>query len=338
MKKREILVFSGESSDMLASIVCTLIRSDLNVRHASCQRRGWFNEQAPIVQLQHVRDAACVVFIQSLMPMASAFVQLCAMIDAAVRASARRIIVVMPYFPGRQDKKDDPWVDITPAWVLPALESLGGDRLERFISFDLHSGQIQGYARKPFDHLTALPSLVSALVKRCEEIKLTDATLVSPDAGGLKRVRNLSRMCHTKNIVIIDKERSAPGENQVRAVIGDPGEINVIVDDIGDTVGTVVEAAKAIKLKNKNARVYALFSHAVLGGTEKYTKALENVSHPAVDQFVVSNTIPVSHPFIRTGKVTVVSVAPVLAKALERILTGGSINEMFAEMGKEFDS
>ena len=340
--EKDILVFSGEASDDLAKAVCSEMaqisreRDEISTRFVECKKRDWFNERTPCVQLGHLRDAAAVVFIQSLMPMDSCFVQLCAMIDAAVRASAQKIIVVMPYFPGRQDKKDDPWVDITSAWVLPALEERGGEKLERFISFDLHSGQIQGYAKRPFDHLTALPVLISYL-KRERNINLKDVTLVSPDAGGVKRVRDLSRMAKTANIVIIDKERSAPGESVVREVIGNPGRISVIVDDIGDTLGTILEAAKAIKKKNALASVYALLSHAVLGGEKKRERALDNVRNEAIDHLVVSDTVRVPEVFLETGKVSVVSVAPLLASALERILTGGSINEMFLTLTKRLD-
>ncbi len=340
--EKDILIFSGEASDDLAKAVCsemsriTRDKDDLSTRYVECKKRDWFNERAPAIQLGHLRDAASVIFVQSLMPMDSCFVQLCAMIDAAVRASAQRIIVVMPYFPGRQDKKDAPWTDITAAWVLPALEERGGEKLERFISFDLHSGQIQGYAKRPFDHLTTLPVLISHL-KREHHINLSEVTLVSPDAGGVKRVRDLSRMCKTANSVIIDKERLTPGENIVREVIGNPGPVCVIVDDIGDTLGTIVEAAKAIKKKNDKASVYALLSHAVLGGEKKRERALDNIRHEAIDHLVVSDTVRVPDDFLATGKVSVVSVAPILASALERILTGGSINEMLQSLSKRLD-
>ncbi len=334
-----VVVFAGESSDALARSICRDLKKvrindhSIPVQFLECQKRGWFNDRAPETQLRHLRNAAYVVIVQSLIPVDSALTQLLSMCDAAVRASAQKISVVCPYFPGRQDKKKHPQVDITAAWIPGVIENVCKGRLDRFVSVDLHSAQIQGYANCPFDHLYALPVLLTEVGRRIN-VPLSDFTYVSPDSGGVDRVRTLTAGVRRTKLVIIDKERLAPGVTAVSEVIGDPGDQCIIVDDIGDSLGTLVEAARALKKKHQNARVYGMLTHAVFGGSLNRTRAIANINDDAVDHLFTTDTIPAAPEVLATGKVTVVSVAPLLARALERIFGGGSLNELFDQLKK----
>ena len=309
-----MIVFAGGSSEALTDAICTELGVSVGRRLLSRH-----NDGSPRTQLHERVRREIVVIVQSLFPMDRAWVELIAMIDAATRASASEIWVVMPYFAGRQDKGDEPRVDITAAWSLRMLESLVVDRI---FSLDLHSGQIRGFVGIPFDHLTVLPLLLEHLVKE-KRVSIAEASIVSPDAGGVKRARKLTHDCGASNMVIIDKERLAPGRNRAHTVIGDPAPVSIIVDDIADTLGTLCEAAAALKA-NGVEHVYAAVTHAVLGGN-----ALENLRlSKALDHLVVSDTIPASPEALATGKVSVVSTARVIAEVLRRIHSGESLQEM----------
>jgi ribose-phosphate pyrophosphokinase len=244
-----------------------------------------------------------------------ALMELLLMIDAAVGASAHRVIAVTPWFGySRQDKKSAPREPISARLVARMIESAGADRV---LTMDLHAGQNQGFFRNPVDHMTAL----FMLTQYFDDLGLTDLVVVAPDAGRVKLNKNFASKVGAE-LAILDKERPAQQVAEIGYVIGDvKGKTAVLVDDMIDTAGTLRAAAQTVRDEGAS-RVYAAATHAILSG-----KAYENLAAAGFEQIVVTDTIPV-----RAGapdNLRVLSCAELLTDSIRRIFTDDSVSEVF---------
>ncbi|MEA2247409.1 MAG: ribose-phosphate pyrophosphokinae [Solirubrobacteraceae bacterium] len=244
-----------------------------------------------------------------------ALMELLMMIDAAVGASAHRVIAVTPWFGySRQDKKSAPREPISARLVAHMLEAAGADRV---VTMDLHAGQVQGFFSIPVDHLTALMMLTQYF----DDLGLTDLVVVAPDAGRVKLNKKFASKIGAE-LAILDKERPAQQVAEIGYVIGDVrGKTAIIVDDMIDTAGTLKAAAQTV-LDEGASRVYAAATHPVLSGN-----AFENLASSGFEQVVVTDTIP-----LRAGapdNVRVLSTADLLTDCIRRIFTDDSVAEVF---------
>lgn len=239
------------------------------------------------------------------------------MIDAFKRASAERITAVIPYYSyARQDWKDRPRVPISARLIADLLEAAGADRV---LAMDLHSPQIQGFFSVPMDNLMAAP----VLVKYIHTLGLKDLVIVSPDAGGVGRARWFAKRLEA-DLAIIDKRRPSPNVAKVFNVIGEVKERDVIiVDDMVDTAGTLVQSAAALK-ENEALRVFAACTHPVLSG-----KAMERINDSSLEKIIVTNTIPMRNSSDSMDKFVVLSVAELFGEAILRINKGLSVSSLF---------
>lgn len=246
-----------------------------------------------------------------------ALMELLVMIDAAVGASAHRVIAVTPWYGySRQDKKSAPREPITARLVAKMIEGAGADRV---LSMDLHAGQVQGFFQKPLDHMTAMPILTQYI---SDQHLADDLVVVSPDAGRVKLAKKFAQKLGAE-LAILNKERPAHQVAEIGYVIGDvKGKTAILVDDMIDTAGTLCAAAETVH--NEGAkRVIAAATHPVLSG-----KAFENLENSPLEQIVVTDTIP-----LRPGapeKIKVITVADILTDSIRRIFSDDSVSEIFA--------
>ncbi|MDA0185695.1 ribose-phosphate pyrophosphokinase [Solirubrobacter phytolaccae] len=244
-----------------------------------------------------------------------ALMELLVMIDAAVGASAHRVIAVTPWFGySRQDKKSAPREPISSRLVAHMLEAAGADRV---LTMDLHAGQVQGFFSKPVDHMTAM----FILTQYFNDQQLEDLVVVSPDAGRVKLAKKFAEKVGAE-LAILNKERPAQQVAEISYVIGDvKGKTAVIVDDIIDTAGTLRAAGETVKDEGAK-RVFAAATHPVLSGN-----AFENLAASPFERIVVTDTIPV--PKDAPDNITVLSVADLLTDSVRRIFTDDSVAEVF---------
>ncbi len=236
------------------------------------------------------------------------------MIDAFKRASAERVTAVVPYYCyARQDWKERPRVPISARLIADLLEAAGADRV---LTMDLHSPQIMGFFSVPVDNLMAAP----VLAKYIQTLGLKDLAIISPDAGGVARARGFAKRVGAR-LAIIDKRRPAPNVAEVLHVIGEvKGKDVVILDDMVDTGGTLLQGVKALRREGAK-RIYAACTHAVLSG-----KAIEKIEGSDIEKLIVTNTIPLSKD---SQKVEVLSVAELFGEAIRRINEGSSVSSLF---------
>ncbi len=239
------------------------------------------------------------------------------MIDAFKRASAERITAVIPYYSyARQDWKDRPRVPISARLIADLLEAAGADRV---LAMDLHSPQIQGFFSIPMDNLIAAPVLVQYI----HALGLKNLVIVSPDAGGVGRARWFAKRLEA-DLAIIDKRRPAPNVAKIFNVIGEvKGRDVIIVDDMVDTAGTLVQSAEALREKG-GLRIFAACTHPILSG-----KAVERINGSSLEKLIVTNTIPLKNRSDSMDKFVVLSVAELFGEAILRINKGLSVSSLF---------
>jgi ribose-phosphate pyrophosphokinase len=266
---------------------------------------------------ENVRGADVFLVQPTSTPVDSHLMELCVMIDAFRRASASRITAVIPYYGyARQDRKDRPRVPISAKLVANILSAAGANRV---LTMDLHKAQIQGFFDIPVDHLFAAPVFIEYL----KSLQTDKLTVVSPDAGGAERARAYAKRLGAE-LAIVDKRRSEDGTAEVMHVIGTVADrVCVIQDDIIDTAGTMQKAALALK-ENGASRVLACAVHGVLSGP-----ALDRVKGSALEQLIVTNTIPQVGNAGICDKLEVLSVATLLAKAIQSIHDETSVSSLF---------
>ena len=257
----------------------------------------------------------CEVFlIQSTFPPADNLLELILTIDAAKRASAKHVTVVVPYFGyARQDRKDRPRVGIGAKVIANMIQSAGADRI---MTLDLHAGQIQGFFDIPVDHLYASRVFVPYL----RSLELENITFASPDVGGAKRARSYAGFFGA-NVVLCDKYRKRANEVASMQVIGDVTDANVIiVDDMCDTGGTLCKAAELLKEKGAKT-VRAAITHPVLSGS-----AYENIENSVLEELIVTDSIPLKQ---ESSKIKALSVDDMFGKAIRKLIDGESISSLF---------
>ncbi len=257
----------------------------------------------------------CDVFlIQSTCPPADNLMELLLMADAARRASATNVTLVVPYFGyARQDRKDRPRVSIAAKLIANVMQSAGADRL---ISMDLHAGQIQGFFDIPVDHLDGTAIFVPYL----KSLKLEALTFASPDVGGVARARAFAKY-FSADMVVCDKHRKRANEIASMQVIGDVTDRDVVlVDDLVDTGGTLCRAAQLLKDKGAKS-VRAICTHPVLSGN-----AYANINSSVLEELVVTDTLPLKQ---QSSRIKVLSVANLFAQAIHNVHSHGSISSLF---------
>ena len=306
-------LFSGSAHPDLTQEIADFL--GVSVGEARLQR---FADTEVAFQIEeNVRGADVFLVQPTSTPVDSHLMELCVMIDAFRRASASRITAVIPYYGyARQDRKDKPRVPISAKLVANILSAAGANRV---LTMDLHKAQIQGFFDIPVDHLFAAPVIIEYL----KSLQTDKFTVVSPDAGGAERARAYAKRLGAE-LAIVDKRRSEDGTAEVMHVIGTvAGLVCVIQDDIIDTAGTVQKAAVALK-ENGASRVLACAVHGVLS-----EPALDRVNESALEQLIVTNTIPQIGNAEACGKLEVLSVATLLAKAIQSIHDETSVSSLF---------
>jgi ribose-phosphate pyrophosphokinase len=267
--------------------------------------------------LENVRGVDAFAIQPTCNPVERNLFELLLMIDAMKRASAGRITAVLPYYGyARQDRKDKPRVPISAKLVASLLERAGADRV---LSLDLHAAQIQGFFDIPVDHLFAAP----VMIEHFRAAALPNITVVSPDAGGVERARAFAKRLNAP-LAIIDKRREQANVAEVMNIIGDVrGRNCIMVDDLIDTAGTLVKGAEAL-IEAGASGVAACATHAVLSGA-----AVNRIQESSLSEVVVTNSIPLREDARRCDKIRQLSVAPLLARAIQSIHEGGSISTLF---------
>ena len=309
----KLKIFCGTANEPLTEEICQF----LGIQRGQAHMTRFSDGEVYLQILENVRGADVFVVQPTCYPVDQHLMELLLMIDALKRASARRITTVIPYFGyARQDRKDKPRVAISAKLVADLLTTAGAHRA---LVVDLHAPQIQGYFNIPVDHLFASPVLVDYFRK----MELPNLTVVSPDAGGVERARFVAKKMDAA-LAIVDKRRTDMNTTEVMHVIGDvTGRNCLIIDDIIDTAGTTVKTAEA--LKNAGAvAVYACASHAVLSGP-----AIERISKSVIEQVVVTNTIPASEAAKHEPKIKVLSIAGLVARAIQSIHEETSVSSLF---------
>ena len=309
----DLKIFSGRAHPALAGEICQYL--GIPVGQVTLFN---FSDGENYCQIdENVRGADVFVVQPTSSPVNDHVMELLILLDAFRRSSASRITAVMPYFGyARQDKKDKPRVPIAAKLMADLLTASGADRI---LTMDLHTLQIQGFFNIPVDHLFAAPVLLDAI----REMNLEDLVIVSPDVGGVARARAIGKRLGA-SLAIIDKRRSGPNETEVLNVVGDvEGRDVLILDDIIDTAGTLVQAEEA--LRNQGARrTFAAAVHPVFSGP-----ALERIQASRLETLFVTNTIPVENAMRRCPKIRTLSVAPLLGEAIQRIHQGASVSSLF---------
>ena len=307
-------VFTGSANPGLAEEICLALGCPLG---ATMIKR--FADGETHLQIQeNVRGADVFLVQPTCTPVDHHLMELLLMIDAFKRASAERITAVLPYYGyARQDRKDKPRMPISAKLVASLIERAGASRV---LALDLHAAQIQGFFDIPVDHLFAAPVMVDYFENR---YRRGDLIIVSPDAGGVERARSFAKRLKAP-LAIIDKRRTDANVAEVMNIIGDVrGKHCLMVDDLVDTAGTLVKGVEAL-LEQGAKTVTACATHPVLSGT-----AVERIAGSPVEELVVTNSIPLTEEAADCNKIRTLSVASLLARAIQSIHEGGSVSTLF---------
>ena len=310
----DLKLFSGSAHPELARKIAECLGVPLG---RACLRR--FPDSEVSFQIdENIRGADVFVVQPTCAPVDQHLVELCVMIDAFRRSSAARITAVLPYYGyARQDRKDKPRVPISAKLVANLLGAAGTNRV---LTVDLHKAQIQGFFDIPVDHLFAAPVFIDYLARLDGR---SAVTFVSPDAGGVERARAYAKRLDA-DLAIIDKRRSEDGQAEVMHVVGEVrGRFCIIQDDIVDTAGTLQQASRAVR-ENGAARVFACAVHGVLSGP-----ALQRIEESALEQLIVTDTIPPRPELGKSSKIRVLSVAELLGRAIQSIHQETSVSSLF---------
>jgi ribose-phosphate pyrophosphokinase len=310
-------IFSGNSNVDFARKVAQAAGVELG----HCDIGRFADGEIQVEIHESVRGCSIFVIQSTHPPVNENYMELFLILDALKRASAAEITLVMPYYGyARQDRKVAPRAPISAKCVAELIHTAGASRL---VVVDLHSSQIQGFFNGPVDHLFAIPTLARAW--REEMGSGDEFVTVSPDAGGVERVRAFAKRIQCP-IAIIDKRRTGPNEAKAIHLIGDvKGKTAIILDDMIDTAGTLTQAVDSL-LKNGAKQVFAVATHPVLSGP-----AINRLNESGVEKVWVTDTIPLKEAAQKSGKFKVVTMAPVVAEAIRRIYTYDSVSALFDE-------
>ena len=308
-----LAIFSGNSNPVLAKKICDY----LNLPMGNAKVKTFSDGEIQIEIDENVRSKDIFLIQSTCEPVNNNLVELLLMLDAFKRSSASRITAVIPYYGyARQDKKVAPRVPISAKLVADMLEVAGANRM---ITMDLHAGQIQGFFNIPVDNLFAAPVILEYIKGHFDN----QLVIVSPDAGGVERARAFATRLHA-DLAIVDKRRDAPNRARAMAVIGDvAGKIAIILDDMVDTAGTLIEAASAI-IKNGAKEVHACCAHAVLSGP-----SMERITDSKLKSLMVTDTIPLSEKVKVCDKIKVLTISELMGEAIIRSYKGDSVTSLF---------
>ncbi len=313
-----VMVFSGRANLPLARSIVGYLNMPLGKANVAS-----FSDGEVMVEIeQNVRGKDVYVVQPTCAPTAEHFMELLVMVDALRRASAARITAVVPYFGyARQDRRPrSARVAITAKVAANMISTVG---VNRVLTVDLHSDQIQGFFDIPVDNVYASPLLLGDLWRR---YNVSELIVVSPDVGGVVRARAMAKRLDDAELAIIDKHRPKANVATVMNIIGDvEDKCCVVVDDMVDTAGTLCAASRALK-EHGARRVVAYATHPVLSGP-----AIENLAGSDLDEMVVTDTIPLSAEARACGKIRVVSVAQMLAETIRRMAQGESVSSMYVD-------
>ena len=314
MTQNNLKIFSGRSNPLLAKQIAQFLDRDLG----AISIRTFSDGELWVKYEENIRGHN-VFIVQSTNGPSENIIELTLMVDAAVRASADTVTVVIPYFGyGRQDRKDQPRVPISSRVMIDILTAMGTDRI---ITMDLHSTQIQGFAKIPFDNLYSRSVLFDAI--KDENLEADNSVVLAPDIGSVKMSQG-----YAKNLgmyfALIDKRRYAPNQAEISHLIGDLNGMDVlIIDDMIDTAGTTVNAAEAAL--NQGAKsVTAVATHGVLSGP-----AMERLSKSNIKKIIVTDTIAIPKEK-HIEKMKIVSVGNIFGEAVNRIHNGESVSALFS--------
>jgi len=317
---KDIKIFAGNSNRKLAEEIAEKIGLPLGLAKV-----GKFSDGESAIHIEEVVRGSDVFIIQSTCsPVNDNLVELLIMIDALKRASAGRITAVMPYFGyARQDRKAKARDPIFAKLVANLITTAGADRI---LTMDLHAPQLQGFFDIPVDHLIGVPILANYFKEKFQDT--SDVVVVSPDVGSVSRSRKFAERLDVP-LAIIDKRRPKANVSEIMNIIGDVNNKRVIlVDDLIDTGGTVLNAAYAL-VEIGAKEVYACCTHGVLSGS-----AIEKIEESPMKELVTLNTIPIPEDK-KISKLVSLSVAPVFAEAIERIYGDISISTLFTQQDEK---
>ena len=318
MSNEELLVFTGNANRPLAQAVCR----ELGIRLGKAQVGKFSDGEAQVEIEENVRRQEVFVIQSTCAPTAENFFELLVLIDALKRASALTVTAVMPYFGyARQDRR--PRSARVPITAKVAAKMIGAVGTDRVLTIDLHADQIQGFFDMPVDNVYASPVLLA-------DIWRTQGTdnivVVSPDVGGVVRARAIAKRLDDADLAIIDKRRPRANVSTVMNIIGDvAGRTCVLVDDIVDTAGTLCAAAAALKQEGAK-KVVAYCTHPVLSGA-----AIDNLTGSALDELVVTDTIPLTEAARACGRIRQLGVSELLAETIRRIAFGESVSSLYVD-------
>ncbi|HJX15294.1 MAG TPA: ribose-phosphate pyrophosphokinase [Candidatus Deferrimicrobiaceae bacterium] len=305
-------LFSGNANIDLAREICAF----LSVPMGAAEVKRFSDGEINVDIGENVRGADVFIVQSTCPPVNDHLVELLILMDALKRSSAKRVTAVIPYYGyARQDRKVLPRAPITAKLVADLLTAAG---VSRVLTMDLHAGQIQGFFNIPVDHMYAAPVMLEYIKANWDN----EIVFVSPDAGGVERARAFAKRLKA-TLAIIDKRRGGANESQVMNIIGDvAGKTAVLLDDMVDTAGTMVQGAAAVR-RNGAKRVFACATHPVLSGP-----SIERLEKSEVEQLVVTNTIPLGEK-AACRKIRVLSVANLLGEAIKRIHFNDSVSSLF---------
>jgi ribose-phosphate pyrophosphokinase len=310
-------LFAGNANPALAQDIARHLMQPLGRAYVGRFSDGEVNVEV----MENIRGRDVFIVQPTCTPVNDHLMELLVMIDACRRASAARITAVVPYFGySRQDRRPRATrAAITAKLVANMLSRAGVDRL---LTIDLHADQIQGFFDIPVDNVYASPVLLGDAWRQA----YPNIVVVSPDVGGVVRARALAKRLDDADLAIIDKRRPRPNESQVMNIIGSvEGRTCILVDDMVDTAGTLCQAAQALK-DSGATRVVAYITHAVLSGA-----AAERISKSALDELVVTDTIPLSTAAREGGRIRQLSVAALLAETIRRIRDEESVSSLYVD-------
>jgi ribose-phosphate pyrophosphokinase len=313
-KNGAIKLVAGNSNPTLAQAICEYLK--VPPTKAVVRR---FADMEIFVEIQeNVRGADVFVLQSTSFPANDHLMELLIVMDALRRASARRITAVIPYFGyARQDRKPGPRAPISAKLVANLITRAGADRV---MTLDLHAGQIQGFFDIPTDNLYASPLMVRDIKERFD---LEKVMVVSPDVGGVARARGLAKRINAP-LAIVDKRRERPGESEVMNVIGEvDGHVCVLVDDIVDSGGTLINAADAL-LAQGAREVYAYISHGVLSGG-----AVTRIANSKLKELVITDSIQATDAVKAAPNIRLLAIAPLIGEAIRRTSVEESVSSLF---------
>ncbi|MCP4040620.1 MAG: ribose-phosphate diphosphokinase [Gammaproteobacteria bacterium] len=313
-----MMIFTGNANRPLAESIARY----LNVPLGKAVISSFSDGEVMVELMEHVRGREVFIVQSTCAPTNDNLMELMVLVDALRRASSKRITAVVPYFGyARQDRRPrSARVPITAKVVAQMFDAVKTDRV---LTVDLHADQIQGFFDMPVDNVYASPILLGDLWRRYKD---DDPMVVSPDVGGVVRARAMAKRLEDADLAIIDKRRPRANEAKIMNIIGNvDGRTCVLLDDMVDTAGTLVQAASALK-DHGAAKVIAYCTHPVLSGV-----AVDRISGSVLDELVVTDTIPLSSAAAACSRIRQLSIAELLAESIRRIYSDESLSSLFMD-------